>query len=260
MDGRPIRRIGALTRLRNYFLTGLIICAPLAITAYLVWSIIGWVDGWVKPYIPDVYNPDNYLPFSLPGFGLLVAFISITIIGFLTANFIGRSIINYGEVMLGRMPLVRNIYSGLKQIFQTVLSDTSSSFQKVGLLEYPRKGMWAIVFIATDTRGEVDDRLKARDKETVSVFLPTTPNPTSGFLLFVPKEDITILDMNVEQAAKLVISAGLVAPDSPKEPDKLLSVLRSIKRENDDKGDGRSVPAVDMPEKGKSPEKSRTGT
>lgn len=212
----------ALTRLRNYFLTGFIICAPLAITAYLVWSFIGWVDGWVKPYIPQVYNPDNYLPFSIPGFGLLVAFFVITIVGFLTANFIGRTIVGYGEDLLSRMPFVRNLYSGLKQIFQTVFSEQETSFEKVALIEYPRKGLWALVFIATDTRGEVDVVLKENGKETVSVFLPTTPNPTSGFLLFVPKKDIQILDMSVEQAAKLVISAGLVAPDVETAKEKLL--------------------------------------
>lgn len=206
-------RISGLTRLRNYFLTGFIICAPLAITAYLVWTFIGWVDSWVKPYIPQVYNPDNYLPFSIPGFGLIVAFFVITMVGFLTANFIGRSIVRYGEDLLSRMPFVRNLYSGLKQIFQTVFSEQETSFEKVALIEYPRKGLWALCFIATDTRGEVDVVLKENGQETVSVFLPTTPNPTSGFLLFVPKDDMQILDMGVEQAAKLVISAGLVAPE-----------------------------------------------
>ncbi|MCP4183880.1 MAG: DUF502 domain-containing protein [Hyphomicrobiales bacterium] len=207
-------RIGGVARLRNYFLTGLIICAPVGITAYLVWSLIGWIDSWIIPYIPTVYNPDTYLPFSIPGFGLVIALFVITIVGFLTANYIGRTIWSYGEVLLGRMPVVRNLYSGLKQIFQTVLSDKSSSFQEVGIIEYPRKGLWAIVFIATDTLGEVDRRLKDIKQTTVSVFLPTTPNPTSGFLLFVPKKDVTILDMKVEDAAKLVISAGLVSPET----------------------------------------------
>lgn len=207
------KRIGGITRIRNYFLTGFIICAPLAITAYLVWTFIGWVDGWVKPYIPDIYNPDNYLPFSIPGFGLVVAFFLITLVGFLTANFIGRTVVRYSEDLLGRMPFVRNLYSGLKQIFQTVFSEQETSFEKVCLVEYPRKGIWALAFIATDTRGEVNKLLTEDGFETVSVFLPTTPNPTSGFLLFVPKSDIKILDMNVEQAAKLVISAGLVAPE-----------------------------------------------
>ena len=210
---KQLKKMGGLTRIRNYFLTGFIICAPLAITAYLVWSFIQWVDSWVKPYIPDVYNPDNYLPFSIPGFGLVVAFVLITLIGFLTAGFIGRTIVAYGEHLLGRMPLVRNLYSGLKQIFQTVFSQQDTSFEKIGIIEYPRKGLFAIVFIATETRGEVADKLREKGHDTLSVFLPTTPNPTSGFLLFVPKKDVQILDMSVEDGAKLVISAGLVAPE-----------------------------------------------
>ena len=206
-------RLTATTRVRNYFLTGLIICAPIAITAYITWSFIRWVDGWVKPYLPAIYNPDNYLPFSIPGFGLLTALVFITLVGFLTANLIGRTIIAYGESILNRMPLIRGIYKGLKQIFQTVLAEQNNSFNKAGLIEYPRRGIWSIVFLATDTKGEVDSRLNETGNETMSVFLPTTPNPTSGFLLFVPRDEIIVLEMTVEEAAKMVISAGLVAPE-----------------------------------------------
>ena len=218
-----IKRIGAGRRLRNYFLTGLIIVAPLAITAYLTWTFIGWVDSWVKPYIPNIYNPDQYLPFSVPGFGLVVALIIITMIGFLTANLIGKSIVAYGERLLARMPVVRNIYSALKQIFETVFRENSESFQNVVLVEYPRKDIWALAFVATDTLGEVQAKLDKPAGKTVSVFLPTTPNPTSCFLLFVPAEDVVLLDMSVEEAAKLVISAGLVAPEFDKAKDKALA-------------------------------------
>jgi uncharacterized membrane protein len=220
-------RLSATTRIRNYFLTGLIICAPLAITAYLTWSFIKWVDGWVKPYLPDVYNPDNYLPFSIPGFGLVTALVVITAVGFLTANLIGRTIIAYGESILNRMPLIRGIYKGLKQIFQTVLAEQSNSFNKAALIEYPRKGIWSMVFLATETKGEVDTRLNDVGKDTLSVFLPTTPNPTSGFLLFVPREDVILLDMTVEEAAKMVISAGLVAPEYHAETEKLANAARA---------------------------------
>lgn len=213
MTDKP-KRHGASMRLRNYFLTGMIIVAPVAITAYLTWSFILWVDGWVKPYIPAAYNPETYLPFSVPGFGLVTALFVITMIGFLTANLVGRSIIAFGESLLDRMPLVRSLYKGLKQIFQTVLAEQSSSFKQAGIIQYPRLGLWSIVFIATETKGEVDHRLPG--EETMSVFLPTTPNPTSGFLLFVPRKDVIILDMTVEEAAKMVISAGLVSPDFPK--------------------------------------------
>jgi uncharacterized membrane protein len=202
-----------MARLRNYFLTGFVVCAPLVITIYLTWSFVGWVDSWVKPYIPPVYNPDTYTPFEVPGFGLIVALVLITLVGFLTANIIGRTIVRYGEYLLDRMPLIRTIYRGLKQILETVLSERSNTFKKVGLVEYPRKGLWALVFIATDAEGEVQVRLEGEAGPTVAVFLPTTPNPTSGFLLFVPKSDIVELDMSVEEGAKLVISAGLVTPE-----------------------------------------------
>lgn len=214
-----------MKKLRRYFLTGFVITAPLAITIYLIWTLIEWVDNWVIPYVPAVYNPDTYFSFHVPGVGLLIALFLITIVGFLTANFIGKSIVGWGERIVSRMPVVRNLYSGLKQIFQTVLSDKTESFKEVGLLEYPRKGLWALVFIATPTKGEVDEKLKAKGVETLSIFLPTTPNPTSGFLLFVPKDDVTILDLGVEDAAKLVISAGLVVPEDNDEYQEKLQFL-----------------------------------
>ncbi|HSM40652.1 MAG TPA: DUF502 domain-containing protein [Afifellaceae bacterium] len=206
-------RSPARIRLRNYFLTGLVVAAPISITVYLTWTFVHWVDSWVKPLIPRSYNPDSYLPFSVPGVGLVFAIFLLTLLGFLTANIVGRSIVSYGEMLLARMPLVRNLYSGLKQIFQTALSESNRSFNSAGLIEYPRTGLWAIVFIATEAKGEVRTRLEDMDDEIVSVFLPTTPNPTSGFLLFVPRSAIRVLDMTVEEAAKLVISAGLVNPE-----------------------------------------------
>ncbi|MEP0945183.1 MAG: DUF502 domain-containing protein [Rhizobiaceae bacterium] len=232
-----------VTRLRNYFFTGLVICAPLAITVYLTWTLIEWVDGWVKPYLPDLYNPDSYLPFTIPGFGVLVAVFIITTVGFLTANLIGRSIISYGESLLARMPLVRNIYSALKQIFETVFREDSDSFQSVVLVEYPRKGLWALAFVATDTLGEVQARLDQPAGATVSVFLPTTPNPTSGFLLFVPAVDVIPLDMGVEEAAKLVISAGLVAPEFKAAKDKALA-QRAAETAAKSKAPAKSQPAA----------------
>lgn len=216
MDGGPVEkppRPGAMTRLRNYFLTGLIIAGPLGITAYLTWSIVQWIDGWIKPFIPVIYNPDTYLPFPVPGVGLIVAFLGLVVIGFLTANIAGRTLLSYGELLLGRMPVVRNLYSGLKQIFETVLAERSNSFKKAAIIQYPRPGLWAIVFIATDARGEVAHRLNHAGADVTAVFLPTTPNPTSGFLLYVPRSEIIELDMTVEEAAKLVISAGLVSPE-----------------------------------------------
>ena len=227
-----------MTRLRNYFLTGFVICAPVTITIYITIAIIRWIDSWVKPYIPYSYNPDQYLPFAIPGIGLIVAIAFITIVGFLTANLIGRSIVSYGEKWLARMPIVRNVYSALKQIFETILTNNSKSFQKVVLIEYPRKGLWAIAFVAADTMGEVKNNLNKKTSKTISVFLPTTPNPTSGFLLFVPEKDVIYLDMNVEEAAKLVISAGLVVPDpkkSKKQKDKSQKKDQKNKKTKDTK-------------------------
>ncbi|MEF2553171.1 DUF502 domain-containing protein [Aurantimonas sp. A2-1-M11] len=202
-----------MTRLRTYFFTGFIVCAPLAITAWITWSFMGWVDGWVKPYIPTQYTPDAYLPFAIPGFGLLVALFLITAIGFLTANIIGRTLVSWSENLLGRTPLVRTVYTALKQIFETVLADRSSSFKTAGLVEYPRKGMWAIVFVATTASGEIKTVLSDQGGEMLAIFLPPTPNPTSGFLLYVPRADVRILDMSIEAALKLVVSAGLVSPE-----------------------------------------------
>ena len=205
--------MSGMTRIRNYFLTGVIVCAPIAITTYIAWTLVHWVDSWVKTYIPGRYNPDNYLPFTVPGFGLIVALIVITLVGFLTANIIGRSIVSLGERLLNRMPLVRNVYSGLKQIFETVLANRSELFTRVGLFEYPRKGAWSIVFIAKQQETEINAALQSRHGKTIAVFRPITPNVTTGYLLYVAEEDVIPLDMSVEDAAKLLISAGLVGPD-----------------------------------------------
>ncbi len=199
-------------RLRNYFLTGLIIVGPVGITLYVIWWFINLVDAWVKPWVPQVYLPETYLPFTVPGVGLIFSITILMVVGALTANLFGRTLVSYGELMLDRMPIVRSVYRALKQIFETVLSQSNNSFQDVGLIEYPRKGLYAIVFVSTETKGEIDDRV-FKGQTILSIFLPTTPNPTSGFLLFVPEKDVIILDMSVEEAAKLVISAGLVVPD-----------------------------------------------
>jgi uncharacterized membrane protein len=205
-----------MARLRNYFFTGLVIAAPLVLTIYITWSLIQWIDSWVKPAIPPAYNPDNFLSFRVPGFGLVVALVALTLLGFLTANLVGRAVVSFGEDLLGRMPIVRVLYRGLKQLFETVLSNRTRSFQSVGLLEFPNKGMWVMVFVATQTRGEIAQRLSPEGDEMLTVFIPPTPAPTAGFLLFVKARDVIPLDMSVEDALKLVLSAGLVTPDYPR--------------------------------------------
>lgn len=224
-DGLP-KNASFFTRVRNYFLTGLVIAAPIGITAYLTWAFVSFVDQKVKPLIPAIYNPDTYLPFSIPGVGLFFAIIGLTMLGFITANYLGRSILKSGEVLLGRMPLIRNVYSGLKQIFETALSQKQKSFQHAGMIEYPRKGIYAVVFISTEAKGEVKDKLQKGGDDVIGVFLPTTPNPTSGFLLFVKKSEVIMLDMSVEEAAKLVISAGLVAPEQQEKLKKVARIRR----------------------------------
>ena len=205
--------ISGMTRLRNYFLTGFIVAAPLAFTVYIVWSFIGWIDSWVKPYIPSAWSPDTYLPFAVPGFGVLVAIIILTLIGFLAANIVGRSIVSIGEGLLGRMPLVRGVYKALKQIFETVLSNKNDMFRQVGLVEYPRKGVWSLVFVATEKETEINVKLDKEGDPLIAVFMPCTPNPTTGFLMYVYRSEIVMLDMTIEDGAKLIVSAGLVAPE-----------------------------------------------
>jgi uncharacterized membrane protein len=217
-------RIGA--RLRNYFLTGLVIVGPVTITLYLAWYVINLFDVWVKPYVPTIYNPDTYLPFNVPGFGILFAIIALIMIGALAANLIGRSIISSGEMMLGRMPVVRNLYRGTKQIFESVLqaSSQSKNFQKVGLMEFPSKGIWAIVFVTGTAADEITAVRPGED--LVSVFMPTHLLPPSGFVVFVPRAAVTLVDLSVEDAAKIIISAGMVNPGAQKR----LAALAAAKR------------------------------
>lgn len=198
-------------RLTRYFLTGLVVAGPIALTLFLAWWVIQLVDRWVKPLIPARFNPDNYLPFAVPGIGLILALASILLIGFLATNLVGRSLVRFGEAILSRVPVLSTLYSALKQIFETVVNQGSSNFRQAALVEFPRKGLWAIVFVSTTTKGELAE--KAEGEDIISCFMPTTPNPTSGFLIFVPRKDVIMLDMSIEEAAKVIISAGLVMPE-----------------------------------------------
>lgn len=218
-DETPPRRPGMFARLRARFLTGLVVIAPVALTIWLIWSVVGWIDGFVLPLVPYRFQPETYIGINLRGVGVIIFLIFTIIIGWLAKGLIGRSLIRFAESFVERMPVVRTIYSGVKQIAETVFAQSERSFETACLIEYPRRGIWAIGFVSTNAKGEIA-RQVATSGELLSVFLPTTPNPTSGFLLFVPAEDVTILDMSVEDAAKLVISAGLVYPNG-KEPDAL---------------------------------------
>lgn len=216
-DDAPIHTTWRV-RLRNHFVTGLVVVGPLAITVYLARGFLDWVDATVKPLIPSTWNPDTHLPFAVPGFGLLVAMIGITILGALTASLVGRTLLSYGEDLVGRLPFVRPVYRTLKQIFQTFVSSRDQSFREVGLIEWPRAGVWSLVFVSGPAKGEVAERLTAERPEVgvddwLTVFIPTTPNPTGGYVMFLPKAEVRILAMSVEDGAKLVISGGIVTPE-----------------------------------------------
>ncbi|WP_407051270.1 DUF502 domain-containing protein [Methyloraptor flagellatus] len=240
-------------RLRNSFITGVVVAGPLAITVYLAKSFLEWVDATVKPMVPAAWNPDSYLPFALPGFGLVVALLGFTMLGALMASLLGRTMLSYGEQLVDRMPFVRPVYKTLKQVFETFVANKEQSFRQVGLIEWPRPGIWSIVFVAGPVRGEIARRIgEARaarlaeaerlmsaqatepdnvpedvgtasgalgadgstaEDDVLAVFIPTTPNPTGGYLMFLPAADVTILGMSVEDAAKFVISGGIVAPE-----------------------------------------------
>ena len=208
-----------LARLRTSFLTGIVVIAPVALTIWLIWSVIGWFDGLVLPFVPDAYRPEKILntffgydlKLNIRGVGVVVFLVFATLVGWLAKGLIGRSFIRYAENLVNRMPVVRSFYSGIKQIAETVFAQQERSFEKACMIEYPRKGIWAIGFISTTAKGEIAERNSSKGS-MVSVFVPTTPNPTSGFLLFFPKADVVELDMSIEDAAKLVISAGLVYP------------------------------------------------
>src|SRR5690349_15095759 len=204
---------GLMARFRNYFLTGLIVAGPVAITLYLTWWFVTWVDGIVRPFVPVAYRPETYLPFGLPGSGLIVAVVALTLLGFLAANLIGRTLVDLGERLLGRMPVVRAIYRSLKQVFETLFSGKGSSFRRVGLVEFPSPGMWSIVLISQSPSMEISSRIPG-EEEHISVFLPCAPNPTTGFFFYVPKSKVIEVEMNAEEAATLIMSCGVVQPGS----------------------------------------------
>ena len=223
-DDLPVHHSGVGARIRNYFLTGLIVAGPVAITLYLTWSFVTWVDDLVRPFIPVVYRPETYLPVKIPGLGLIFAFVAVTLLGFLTANLVGRTLVEFGELLLERMPIVRPIYKGLKQVFETLFSGSGSSFRKVGLVQFPAPEMWSLVFLSQTAGREITERLP-REEDYVSVFMPCTPNPTTGFFFYVARSDIIELDIPVEAAAKLIMSAGLIQPDGGADAQKKLLAL-----------------------------------
>lgn len=202
---------GMGARLRNYFLTGLVVAGPVAITTWLIWTFVTWVDDLVRPLLPEMYRPETYLPWRIPGSGLVIALFALTMLGFLTHNLVGRTLIQLGDHLIDRMPIVRPIYKTVKQVFQMLFSKSGTSFRKVGLVEFPSPGMWSLVFLSQPPSADVASRLPG-DDEQISVFLPCTPNPTTGFFFYVPRSKIIELDIPVEAAATLIMSAGMIQP------------------------------------------------
>ncbi len=199
-------------RLRSWFFTGLVVFGPVAVTAYIAWFVIDTIDNWVKPWVPQSVSPDGYLPFHVPGMGVLIAVVGLTLLGFLTANIIGRTLVGFSEAMLDRTPVVRGVYKGLKQVFETVFSQSGSQFRKVGLVEFPIKGSWSIVFLSSDPGAVLAEALPGT-KPMVSVFMPCTPNPTTGFFFYIAAEDVIELRISADEGAKLIMSAGLIQPE-----------------------------------------------
>jgi uncharacterized membrane protein len=218
-DHAQRRRAGLFGRIRGNFLTGLIVIIPIGLTLYLIWVVTGWIDSWVLPFVPHAYRPDTLIQlyfgedtqFGLRGFGLIVFLIFTTLVGWVAKGLIGRSFLHWTERTVDRLPVVRSVYTGLKQIAETVLSTGKPTFDRACIVEFPRAGMWSVGFVAGDTGGEVARHLGP--DPFVTVYLPTTPNPTSGYVVFAKASEVILLDMTVEEAAKLIISAGLIIPE-----------------------------------------------
>lgn len=231
---------GLLSAFRASFLTGLVVVLPIGLTIWLIWKVVGWIDGWVLPLVPRAFHPDSLISHyfgpamqrwlgtdgtvSIPGLGVIIFLVFTVTVGWIAKGLIGRRMIGFGEGLVDRMPIVRSVYNGLKQIAETVFSQSEAKFDRACLVEYPRKGMWGVGFVSTAAKGEIAERIPA--DEILTVFLATTPNPTSGFLLYVPRSDVIFLErFSIEDAAKLIISAGLVYPssakDTPARPDPL---------------------------------------
>jgi uncharacterized membrane protein len=223
----PVSRPSFGSGIRTWFLTGVVIAGPLAVTGWLVWWFIDTVDRWVRPLVPANLWPDNFLPVRVPGTGVVLAFLGLTLLGFLAANLAGRTLLRIGERILDRIPAVRGIYKGVKQVFETLFSQSGTSFRRVGLVEFPAKGMWSVVLISSPPAESVAGSLPTRE-EYLSVFLPCTPNPTTGFWFYLPTKDVIEISITPDEAFKLIMSAGVIQPGGAK---KLAEAAKGKQRE-----------------------------
>lgn len=239
-EGSPPSKPGLFIWLRDRFLAGVVIAAPIVITLYVVISLFSWLDKpfqkLIRQIVPERWWPSTYLPDQLsllgitfdtpglPGLGLFVAIILLTFVGAIGTNLIGRSMVRAGDRVLSRLPVVSNVYSLFKQLFETIVSGKENSFKDMVLIEYPKKGTWCIGFVTAPLKGEVQTRL---GDGMMGVFVPTTPNPTSGFYMFVPRSEVIALDMSVEEGAKMIVSVGMVVPEHVTE-DQINEIIEKI--------------------------------
>ncbi len=198
-------------RVKNYLLTGVIVTAPVAITVYMSYHLVVWINSVTSHLIPQQWKIGNFVPYAVPGLGLVLLIAALMLVGMLTTGYVGKFFVKLWERIIRKMPVVSSFYSLMKQIFETFLSQKSRSFSEVVLVQYPRKDLWTIAFVSKDeTGGEVADKV---GQKMLSIYVPTTPNPTSGFLIFVPENDVIKLDMSVEDGIKYVLSCGIVTPE-----------------------------------------------
>ncbi len=212
-DKNDVSKKTIMAKLRNYFLAGVVVTAPIAITTFIVWKFLEFLDEKITPFIPYSYNPNTYLPFNIPGFGLIITVVFFIVVGWFTRNFLGRLMVRWSEYIVERVPVINKIYVAIKHVMETITSSHSDAFKEVVMFEYPKKDIWVIGFVTGVSKGEVQEKTS---DETINIFVPTTPNPTSGFLLFIPKKDLIYMDMSVEEGIKLVVSGGIITPSEKK--------------------------------------------
>jgi uncharacterized membrane protein len=194
--------------LRRYLVAGLLVWMPLGATVFVIRLLVGWMDQSLL-LLPQQFRPDNLLGFHIPGLGVVLSLLILLLTGLVAANLFGRKLVGLWEQLLSRIPLVRSVYSAVKQLVETMFADNGKSFRKVVLVEFPRRGLWTLAFLTSDEQGEVQ---RATGRDVVSVYIPTTPNPTGGYFVLVPREDLRELDISVDEGLKLLLSMGAVNP------------------------------------------------
>lgn len=208
----PAKKVGLFAWLRGRFFAGMVIAAPLAATFFILQFLITFIDSKVRPLLPPLLKPETYTNYAIPGFGVLVLVIALTLLGAITANLVGRSLFAATDRLLSRVPLVKNVYAAIKQLTEVLANNQQASFNRCVMIEYPKKGSWCIGFVSSNAKGEIGDRVGGN---MIGVFVPTSPNPTSGFLIYVDPTECIELDMTVEEGAKMILTAGLVVPEYP---------------------------------------------